>query len=58
MRKTVYEWLEINHNGQGMAKKKVARIKAFKRRATSHSQVEQTFKKQLARSTSVSKRPK
>jgi hypothetical protein len=57
MRKTVYEWLETNHKGQGLAKKKAARTKAFKRRAT-HSQVEQSFKKQLARSTRVRKKAK
>jgi hypothetical protein len=58
MRKTVHEWLEVNHNGTGMAKKKAARRKSLKPRASSISHVEQTLQKQQRRKTGINKHPK
>ena len=58
MRKTVHEWLEANHNGAGMAKKKAPRRKSLKPQTTSISQVEQSLQKEQARETIISKRPK
>jgi citrate lyase synthetase len=58
MRKTVHEWLEANHNGAGLAKKKAARRKSSKRRAISNSQVQQSLTKQQAPENKISRRLK
>jgi hypothetical protein len=58
MRKTVHEWLEANHNGTGMAKKKVAHLKSLRPQTTSISQVGRSLQKEQARKTKISKRPK
>jgi hypothetical protein len=57
MRKTVHEWLEANHNGTGMAKKKAARRKSLKPHTPSDSQIEQSLQKQ-PRKTKPGKHPK
>ena len=58
MRKTVHEWLETNHNGLGMAKKRAGRRKTFIGRQTSISQVEHSLLKLRAREAEIRKRPK
>jgi hypothetical protein len=58
MRKTVHEWLEANHNGTGMAKKRAARRESLKPRATSISQVEQLLQKKQSQKTKMRKHPK
>src|SRR6478672_9047723 len=57
MRKTVYEWLETNQNGMGLAKKKAARRRSFKRRATSGAHFGQTFKKRQIFGNKFVRRP-
>ena len=58
MRKTVHEWLEVNKNGTGMAKKKTARRKSLKTRASSISHVELSLQRRQRRKTGINKHPK
>jgi hypothetical protein len=58
MRKTVHEWLQTNHKGIGMAKKKAARRNSLNHPVTSKSQVQQLLKKLQERENKISKRPK